>query len=349
MKPARDWHDIGFLHAKMAEHSCPGLSLVEIRDFEICWQAHLGVKCLGSTQPVTDSTIFQAASISKPVFALALMQMVEQGKMDLDEDVAVYLRSWRMPEGSPKVTLRQLLNHSAAATVDGFPGYGPGQPLPSTVQILNGQAPANTPPVRIAGVPGQHYAYSGGGMTVAQKAFEDVTGNTFGEKMEALVLGPLGLSSSRYEQPLNPAVCAEAAAGHLGGKPLAGGWNTHPELAAAGLWSSAPDLAHLGIAVMRRFKGIDSPLQLSPDSVQEMLSPRLMEQGPDRISVGVGWFCAGMGDDLTFGHNGGNEGYVAQVCFRPRDGSGLVFLANAGEAYPFLAEVMGLNGFSMSL
>jgi len=103
--------------------------------------------------PVTSDTLFQAASVSKPVAALAALRLVESGKLSLDDDVNQYLKSWKVQENdftkNEKVTLRGLLTHTAGMTVRGFPGYAPGESIPTTVQILNGDAPANTPPLWI--------------------------------------------------------------------------------------------------------------------------------------------------------------------------------------------------------
>lgn len=340
MSAPPSWKDPGYLSDRMKACFCPGLSIIEIQGFEPAWQAHLGLKAIGSGLPITAATLFQAASISKPVFALAVMNLVERGSVDLDAGITRYLRTWKMPPLSPPVTFRQLLNHSASASIDGFPGYQSDSALPSLNQILDGQAPANTPPIRIMGTPGLQYSYSGGGVTLAQKAFEDQLSQDFPAAMAELVLGPLGMDDSGFEQPLAPSRHQDAAQGHVSGRVLQGGWNAYPELAAAGLWTSARDLTKLGIAMMRRYAGLDSPLELSRASVAEMLRPKLEEQGPDKISVGIGWFCVGKDEELTFGHNGGNTGYVAQICLRPSDGSGLVFLANSSQAYPLLAEIM---------
>src|SRR5881394_2224698 len=93
--------------------------------------------------------LFQAFGM--PVTAVAALRLVEQGKLNLDADVSQYLKSWKLPAnrftGQKKVTLRELLSHTAGATVHGFPGYTTGQTAPTLVQVLNGEKPANSPPV----------------------------------------------------------------------------------------------------------------------------------------------------------------------------------------------------------
>jgi CubicO group peptidase (beta-lactamase class C family) len=147
---------------------------------------------------VTAATLFQAGSISKPIFALAVMRLAEQSSLDLDEDVNRYLASWKVPpNGSwqPRVTLRQILSHSAGFTVHGFPGYGAEGVVASVVHVLNGEPPANTPPVRVNILPGVQFRYSGGGITVGQLFVSDLLGKPFPSLMRELVLD-LGMATA---------------------------------------------------------------------------------------------------------------------------------------------------------
>ncbi len=135
------------LNERMAARHTPGASIAVINDFEIEWARGFGVSDLGTATPVTPTTLFQAGSISKPIFALAVMRLVQQGRLDLDAHVNTYLKSWKIPangDWQPHVTLRHLLSHAAGLTVHGFPGYQRSEPLPTVVQVLNGEPPANT-------------------------------------------------------------------------------------------------------------------------------------------------------------------------------------------------------------
>ena len=138
--------------------------------------------------------------------ALAAMRLVEQGRLALDEDVNVRLVSWKVPENeftrTEKVTPRRLLSHTAGLTVHGFGGYPAGDAVPTVVQVLDGAKPANSAAVRAEAVPGSRWSYSGGGFTVMQLLMTDVTGKSFPDLMAELVLKPLGMADSTYEQPL---------------------------------------------------------------------------------------------------------------------------------------------------
>ena len=205
------------LQKLMATFKVPGLSMAVIDDYQIAWTKTYGVTDAGSNKVVTTTTLFQAGSISKPVAATGALVLVEQGKLSLDEDVNLKLKSWKVPENdftkSEKVTLRRLLSHTAGLTVHGFPGYDVDAPLPTLVQIFNGEKPANTAPIRVAIVPGTEERYSGGGVTIEQQLMIDITGKPFPVFMREAVLDKIGMANSSYEQPLPTPWAARTACG----------------------------------------------------------------------------------------------------------------------------------------
>jgi CubicO group peptidase (beta-lactamase class C family) len=205
------------LEQRMADCATPGISIGVIDEFQVVWAGGFGKRTAGTTDEVTPNTPFQAGSISKPVFALAVMKLVEKGQIDLDADVNHYLESWQIPtnEGwQPRVTLRQLLSHTAGTSVHGFPGYPTAGPWPAIPQILEGIPPANTPPVVVDLLPGIQFRYSGGGTMIAQQLVVDLLGKPLPDIMRELVLDPLEMSDSTYEQPLPAAMAARAATAH---------------------------------------------------------------------------------------------------------------------------------------
>jgi CubicO group peptidase (beta-lactamase class C family) len=114
------------LRERMDYYHTPGISIAVVNDYKVEWARGFGLKELRQPEPVTEKTLFQAASISKPIFALAVMRLVQERKLDLDEDVNRYLTSWKVPRNGswqPRITLRQILSHTAGLTVHGFPGY----------------------------------------------------------------------------------------------------------------------------------------------------------------------------------------------------------------------------------
>ncbi|MGO9518191.1 MAG: serine hydrolase [Candidatus Korobacteraceae bacterium] len=304
----------------------PGLSVAVVDDFKIVWAKPYGVTEAGTTNPVTTTTLFQAASISKVVSATGALYLVEHGKLSLDEDVNKELTTWKVPENeftaTQKVTLRRLMSHNAGTTVHGFPGYAVGEPLPTVVQILNGEKPANTAPVRVDLVPGTKGRYSGGGVTIEQLLIMDVTGKPFPQFMQQTVLGPIGMTNSTFDQPLPPAVATHAASGTLAdGKPIPGKWHIYPEMAAAGLWTTPTDLAKFGIEIALSKNGKSNRV-LSEDMTRQMLT----RQSDD---VGLGPFLRTGGNPNEFDHGGSNAGYRCIMVMFSDTGQGLAIMTNS--------------------
>lgn len=336
------------LAQRMADCATPGVSVAAIAGGEVVWSDGFGETTPGTGAAVGARTLFQSGSISKAVFALAVMRLVEEGKLDLDDDVNDRLESWRVPANDgwqPRITLRQLLSHTAGTTVHGFPGYPRAAPHPSVAQILDGVPPANTQAVVVDWLPGTQFRYSGGGTTIAHLLVADVTGQPFPELMRALVLDPAGMADSTFAQPLPPALAARAAAAHpWNGRQTPGGWHEYPEMAAAGLWTTAGDLARLGAAVLRCLGGGRSPLGLKPETLTAMLRPQLPDQKPGSDFVGLGWFCNGEGDAFHFGHQGSNVGFQAELKLFPALGAGAAVLINSIQGWPLRTEILTAIG-----
>jgi CubicO group peptidase (beta-lactamase class C family) len=215
--------------ARMRHHKVPGLSLAVIEDGRVQWARGYGVTAAEGKVAVTPKTLFQAGAVSKPVAAMAALLLVQEGRLDLDADVNTRLVAWKVPENqftaTQKVTLRRLLSHTAGVTVDGFPGYPAGQPVPTLAQVLDGTGPARTPAIGVDRVPGSAFRQSGGGYVIVQQLLTDVTGEAFPRLMERTVLSRLEMSGSTYEQPLPAERAAGAASGQQpGGAAVEGGW-----------------------------------------------------------------------------------------------------------------------------
>jgi CubicO group peptidase (beta-lactamase class C family) len=323
------------LKERMAHYHTPGVSIAVVNNYKVEWARGFGMREQGKPDPVTEMTLFQAASISKPIFALAVMRLVEDGKLDLDEDVNHYLTSWKVPaNGSwqPRITLRQILSHSAGLTVHGFPGYRTTEKLPSIVEILNGRPPSNTPRVEVNLLPGIQARYSGGGTMLAGLVVMDVLGKPFAQFMRELVFDPLGMKHSTFEQPLPASRAKSAATAHPSkGQPLEGKWHVYPELAPDALWTTPSDLARAGVELQRTLKG-EGKNFLSSATVAQMLTP-VVE------TIGIGFMLDGKDKSLRFGHGGANEGFLCQMTMYKEHGMGAVVMINSNEGGPILREI----------
>ncbi|HYZ63071.1 MAG TPA: serine hydrolase domain-containing protein [Acetobacteraceae bacterium] len=298
----------------------PSVGIALIEAGELAWARAHGAG-------TSTGTLYQAASLSKTVAAVAALCLVQQKRLDLDTDVNARLTSWHIPRGNPDsggpVTLRGLLSMTGGIGVPGYLGYPPGAPLPNLVQILDGTPPANSPPVRIEYAPGSRYAYSGGGYEIVQALVEDAAGQPFADALQALVLRPAGMTASLFAQPLPTVLASQAAPGHdAAGTALAGGWRVFPELAAAGLWSVPTDLGRLLVQIMRAYGGAAGAV-LEPWAARAMLTRQ--NGGP----YGLGAAVAGSGRNLVLMKSGQNVGYQGYMLVFPEAGQGIVVMTGS--------------------
>jgi CubicO group peptidase (beta-lactamase class C family) len=321
---------------RMAFYATPGVSVAVINDGAIEWARGYGVVEAGDSTPVTLHTRFQAASISKPVASLAALLLASQGRLSLDEPVNARLVSWKVPDNEftakAPVTLRRLLSHTAGLTVHGFGGYPAGSPVPTLTQVLDGAKPANSAAVRVDVLPGSIYRYSGGGYTVVQQLLSDVTGKPFPALMSELVLGPLAMADSTYEQPLPEALRKEAASGHRGnGKSVPGRYHTYPEMAAAGLWTTPTDLAKFALELQRAREGAS---RVIPAATAREMTTSVMDD------YGLGLGVSGTGAAASFGHGGSNAGFRCHMVAFFSGGTGAVVMTNGDRGGPLAAEIL---------
>ena len=298
----------------------PSASLALIDEGRIAFASAYG-------KDATPDTVYQAASLSKFVAAIGAMRLAEDGTLDLDQGVNDKLTSWRVPsnalDATHKVTLRGLLSMTGGIGVPGFLGYEAGAPLPTLGQILDGAPPANSPPVTVIAAPGSAYHYSGGGYEIAEALMQDATGKPFPQLMQDLVLGPMGMTASSFDQPPGAAFAAKATSGHFGdGTELPERWHVFPEHAAAGLWSTPTDLARVLLELADVWQGLSS-IFLRRQTLEEMLTPQ--NGGP----YGLGAAIAGEGASLVLMKRGQNVGYQGYLILYPASGQGIVVMTNS--------------------
>ena len=322
----------------MKQLRVPGLSVAVVDNFNIHWAKGYGVADASTGRQVNASTRFQAASISKPVTALAAMHLVQNKQLDLDVDVNQVLTSWRVPVSDhtrqQAVTARALFSHtSGAADRLGFDGYDPSAPLPSITQIIEGKSPANNKKILFSRAPFVAYEYSGGGLMIMQQALLDISGQPFDSFMERTVLGPLQMSDSSFRLPKSADAASNAALGHdrIGVRTTLA-WRVYPELAAAGLWTTPTDLAHFIVEIQSALRNSGSKI-LTQQSAKEMTT-----------LVGVGGYGIGLAigqrdDGWHFSHSGNNWGYRAFMIGHTRKGYGYVIMANGENGMALMNQV----------
>jgi CubicO group peptidase (beta-lactamase class C family) len=316
---------------RMIHWHVPGVSIAVVSDGVVAWANGYGVRELGGTS-VTPETLFQAASISKPGSAMTALHLVELGKLALDEDVNLKLRTWKLPSSEvmqgEKVTLRRLLSHTAGTTVHGFPGYAQGDPVPTLPQLLNGVKPANTEAIRVDIKPGSQWRYSGGGYEIVQQLIQDITGKSFSEVTQELLLGPLQMTHSTYEQPLPERLRANATTAYNGeGVAIAGKWHVYPEQAAAGLWTTPSDLAKLIFEIQK-------PGRVLTQKTVDLMNTPVLDH------YGLGLQLSDTDHQKAFSHGGGNEGFRCMLWGYREGGRGAVVMTNGDNGALLAQEIL---------
>lgn len=317
------------LESRMKHYNVPGVSVAVIRNSKVIWSKTYGFADVESKTPVNSKTLFQAASMSKPVTAYAALTEVEAGKINPDVDVNSYLKSWKVPENEftkeKKVTFKNIVSHTAGFTISGFPGYESGKPVPTLIQVLNGQTPSNTTAIFVDKLPGTPFRYAGGGYCVLQQMLIDLEGKDFTSIMKEKVLLPLDMKNSTFSQPLSDIQSQfSATAYNQDGVKVSGKSHTYPEQAAAGLWTTAEDYAKFVIDIQNTLSGKSSTI----------ISQKMAEQFTTSFInpfMGLGIFLEDRRGHMYFNHGGWNEGFSSRFIASKTSGDGIVVLTNTNK------------------
>lgn len=311
--------------AMLNEADVPGLSIALIRNGEVTWQHAFGVKDSKTKEPVTDSTVFEAASLSKPVFAYAVMKLVDAGKFDLDKPLNQYLPGDY--DVGPDARLGQITARRVLSHTTGFPNW---RGRDTTLKIFF--------------TPGEKFSYSGEGFVYLSKVIEHITGEQFNNFMKRMVFDPLGMSSSSYVWRADYDALKTSRHNSVG---LPTPQNKPDKAnAAASLHTTAQDYARFIAAVL---KGTG----LKKETLTRMLTPQIkVDEGgtnttgrpADRLSPNVSWGL-GVGlqtttDGLSFWHWGDNGDSKAYFVAFEKQKTGVVVFANSTNGLAFMPELI---------
>lgn len=315
------------IEKRLKELGINGVSIAVINNYKLDWAKGYGMADVKTNTPVSVYTLFLAGSISKSVNAMGVLKLADQNKIDLHKNINEYLKSWKFPADSftkgKNISIANLLSHSAGLSVHGFPGYAPGDSIPSVQQILDGKRPANTAAVRSLFEPGTKFKYSGGGTTISQLIVSDVTGMPYENFMQKEVLLKLGMNSSTFKQPYAVGEWKNYATAYKGdGKEVKGRFHVYPEMAAAGLWTNPTDLSKFIIETQLSYLERSNKV-LSKDATNRMLTFHVDS------SVGLGVFFNKESGKQFFSHGGADEGFRAMYFGSFEDGYGAVIMVNS--------------------
>jgi CubicO group peptidase (beta-lactamase class C family) len=315
------------IQQRMDFFNTPAFSVAVINDGRIDWTAAYGVKDITAKEKANCTSLFQTASISKPVTMLASLKMAESKFIDLDKGINSYLLNFQLSEGKQSnrnhVTFRNLLTHTSGVMSGGYSGYTREEKLPSTIDILMGSEGVNSPKVSVVAEPNSQLMYSGGGYTLVQAALEDTFQQPFEVLMQQWVLSKLAMSHSGFSQPLPEAKHAQVAKGHdYYGNLIVDGWHNYPEKAAAGLWSTPYDMALFLIEIGKGYKG-ESRI-FSQGLIKSMLKKPIENHA-------YGFRLKSIDEELSITHFGANKGYRAGITYHLNSGDGAVYFSNSAQ------------------
>lgn len=312
----------------MKEGDVPGLALVVVRDGRTLWKGSFGVRDGVSGAPVDDETVFEAASLSKPVFAYLVLKLVDAGRLDLDASLTKYLPGDYLDDPNPNprlplITARRVLSHTT-----GFPNWRPdGRPL------------------EIHFTPGERFSYSGEGFLYLQKAVERLTGQTLDALAKRLVFDPLQMKSTSY-------VWEERFEGRKARGHDASGDSTRisrpfQPISAASLHTTAADYARFLIAAL-------DGSGLAPGSAALWLTPQIhVDEGcsnciagkptgrlSSELSWGLGWGLEQTADGTAIWHWGDNGNFHCFVAGYPKQRLGVVIFTNSSGGHGIIPDIV---------
>ncbi|MED4728258.1 serine hydrolase [Aneurinibacillus migulanus] len=304
-------------------YGVPGVALGIVHEGRIAYTLNYGYADKKKKIPLSDNTLFQAASISKSLTAWGILHLADEGLLSLDDPVGKFLTRWQLPASGfnhDEVTIRRLLSHTAGLSPHkGYLGVAPGKRLRPIEESLSGKGWFNEP-VKITGKPGAEAVYSGGGYTMLQLVIEEVTGMPFDRYMKEQIMKPLGMKSSSFRQEPTDSNLSKAY-GYFG-QELPN--YQFSEQAAAGLKTNTTDMMTLILASMEvsnsESKGHGV---ITSKRVEEMQKPVLSENG-------LGVFVKKLSNQHTLiYHSGDNRGWHSFYGLIPDTKDGLVILTNS--------------------
>lgn len=341
-----------YISKLLEEYNVPGISFAVTKNFKLNYAQTLGLSNSDTNEKIWTDTLFQAASISKTLTTLAIMQMREEKLIDIDLPINNYLKLWKIPENkwtkAKPVTARHLLSHFGGVNVPTYRGYVKGETIPSLIEILEGDKNTNSAPVRVDMPVDENFSYSTGAFAILQLAIEEICNNSFESVMQERIFMPLDMKFSTFSSPLPADIETLAASGHRkDSQPVAGSYFIYPEQAGSSLWTNPVELAKLAVHLQTILK-TGEPGIISATSLKEILLPY-----KDNF-FGLGYaLYFDKGEHFYFGHTGNTEGFRSMFIANSFTGNGAFILVNSDNADPVIKGVINeiartenWNGFS---
>lgn len=318
-----------FILKEMKDKNITGLSIALVEDQKIIWQQGFGFADLKNKIKAAPDTVYRAGSISKLFNGMAVMKLVETGRMELDRPLATYLPQFRIKSrfgNTDGITPRTILTHHSGLPRDWIDGMWAKQPKPFT-QLVH-----EIKNEYVAYPPNTMLSYSNLGVTLLGHAVQNVSGIAYAQYLDQTLIEPMGMEHSRFETGISG---SRAAKSYLGGKEVF----EYPlgYIPAGGLNTTATDLARLAMLVNNHGK-LENRQILLPESLEAMLTVQNARIPLDLgNSIGLAWFINDKvlaQKEPVYAHGGGVIAHRAMFMVAPESKLGVVVLANTGSANP---------------
>ncbi|MGD8536389.1 MAG: serine hydrolase domain-containing protein [Candidatus Aminicenantes bacterium] len=315
-----------FIKEVMQAYDLPGFAIGVVKDNEVVYARGFGYKNIDTKKPVTTATLFHMASISKPFVATAIMQLVEQGKIDLEAPVTTYLSYFKLDDERYKnITIQQMLSHvSGMPDVEDYewdsPQYDEGA-LERYVRSLTDK--------KMRFDPGKSFAYSNMAFECLGDVIAKVSGMSFADYEKKCILDPAGMKESTFLKPEH--LPENWASGHLRTIRTVA-WEGYPYNRMHGpsstLHSNAIEMCNWAIINMKRGTHSGQKI-LEPSSYDLLWKPWFKIGGKDSDdAVGLSWFLGSHRGEKTVSHGGGDTGFNTYLILLPERSSAVVVLCN---------------------
>lgn len=310
----------------------PGASVAVLRHDTLVYAAGFGVTSLTTEAPVTPATIFQIASTTKPFTAMAILMLVEEGKLALDDPAARYL-AW-LPGKYAKVTIRQLLTHTS--------GVSPDMRNANIDEFDTAEFRRRLEEREVSFPPGTNVQYANAGFTLLAFIVEAVSGEEFGKYLKRRIFGPLGMENAGYR------VQRQSDGRHARGYELVDGLLVEaPHVFSgwgnSGIEASVLDMAKFASALERRallqpvtYQLMYTPARLGNDSLPQFKSNGVATQ------FGLSWFLTSYRASELVTHGGAVAGFSSALDRFVRDGWTIVVLTNGKQGADRLSQAAAI-------
>lgn len=302
----------------MSENKIPGAAVAVIRDGKVVRKKGYGVASLEFGVPVTPQTVFEIGSVSKQMTGAAMMLLVEDGRVNLDEKISAYLPN--TPEAWKNVTVRHLLTHTSG--IKSYTAIGKGFEL--SRRLTREEFIRELAPHALEFEPGARYSYSNSGYSLLGLIIESVSGMKYFDFMRERLFKPLGMNNTSDRDPKY--VIKNRATGYEleNGVHIGRDYDLTDLSAAGAIVSTIDDLIKWDAAWR-------SDLLLKPSSKSEAWKPFTLNNGTTSY-YGFGWNVADFRGAKLVSHSGSTAGFNSQILRFHEDRLSVIVLTNLGDA-----------------